>query len=477
MGIADITSSLSVTLNAIDNLTPAIKKVRKEINLLKHEAAQLGSTLEKLNNKKFSRTDAINKSLAKGKPNVDAWTSAINASTDGYNRQEKFARNSMTTIDQFANKVLPSAIKNTSTLTQRIKKSTPAFTGWAMSLMFAGMALQRMFMGIAKTSVATFNEITSSVEGGTSGFMLLNGAVKELQFIVGSALEPIVQFLLPIVDAVIDWVSQHKELTKNLIIAGAILGSFLMYLGMIKLAWTNGIVPAVSSMLLKLEYVGAIVEAFAATLGIGVLPLILIIAAAAAVLYAAWKTNFGGIQDFIMTVFKVISTYVKTVFDNIKQIFSGLIDIIEGIFNGDLNQIIKGFLNVLAGAIKLVINIIATVADLIINAFAFSFNVVIGLAFSFVRILIQGLQKVASWVDKVFGTSLASKMGDLDTFMKDVQQSIKIDYGTPAQDLASTASTGIDNLVNHIVVELDGEKVGESVSKRINQSMASGSEF
>lgn len=375
--------------------------------------------------------------------------------------------------------ILAEQKKKTAQLQNQMKSAHGTFQGWAMSLMFAGMALQRMFFGVAKSAMATFNEISASVEGSTTDFKILEGTFKELQFVIGAALEPVVELLLPIIDRVIDWVSQNQELTKDFIIWGAILGSILMVLGMATLAIVNGIIPA--AKLLGLAFTNTISPAIAgvaSALGVTVLGLILGVIAVVTVLAAMWKTNFGGMRDTIKKVFGTIWNTIKKVFGNIKEMASGLFDILTGIFTGDLDKILGGFNKVLAGGLKLAVNLIAGVADLIVAAFEFSFNIVNDLVFNTVKIIVQGLQKVVTWVDNVFGTSLADKLGDFNDYLERTKIESRIDFNTPGQSAADFLNEGIDKLFNvNVDVTLDGDSVTEKVSTRINDSADAGGSF
>ena len=85
-------------------------------------------------------------------------------------------------------------------LNSAMGKNQKQFAGWAMSLMFAGMALKRMFDTVWKSSTKTFNEISHSVEGTTTGFDMLQGSMKFLQYMVGDALQPVADALVPWID-------------------------------------------------------------------------------------------------------------------------------------------------------------------------------------------------------------------------------------------------------------------------------------
>jgi len=79
-------------------------------------------------------------------------------------------------------------------------KAKFAFQGWALSVMFAGMAMQRAFNAIWQSGSKTFNDIMHSVEGTVTGFDNLNNSITYLQFVAGQALEPLADALVPIID-------------------------------------------------------------------------------------------------------------------------------------------------------------------------------------------------------------------------------------------------------------------------------------
>jgi hypothetical protein len=134
---------------------------------------------------------------------------------------------------------------------RKLKNQLMPFPGYAMSIMFLGMAMQRMFTTISKFGVSAFQEIMHSVEGSTTQFDYLNGTVKYLGFTIGQALEPVAAWLIPIVIATADWVSENQSLVRWFIIIGAALGTLAFVGGMWKLAMA-GIVGAMLEFILVL---------------------------------------------------------------------------------------------------------------------------------------------------------------------------------------------------------------------------------
>jgi hypothetical protein len=106
-------------------------------------------------------------------------------------------------------------------------KPTP-FAGWAMSIMFFGMALQRTFDTIWKSSTKTFQDVMHSVEGTVTKFDILNGSMAYLGFTAGQALEPLVALILPIIDAAQEWIQNNEKLSADIVTVGAVMGAMFL---------------------------------------------------------------------------------------------------------------------------------------------------------------------------------------------------------------------------------------------------------
>lgn len=123
----------------------------------------------------------------------------------------------------------------------KAKQSKREFAGWAMSMMFFGMALKKLFDGIWKSSTKTFQDVMHSVEGATTQFDMMEGSLAYLGFTIGEALEPIVAYIIPIIDAMQQWAEEHPELTAGIVAIGLALGTLFMVGGMAALA-INGFI-------------------------------------------------------------------------------------------------------------------------------------------------------------------------------------------------------------------------------------------
>jgi hypothetical protein len=123
------------------------------------------------------------------------------------------------------------ALKRTKELTK-----PEGFKGWAMSIMFAGMAMKNAMIQLWSSSVKTFNEVRHSVEGAVTGFDMLEGSMAYLWFSLGQALEPIAFMLVPIIDKVSEWVSENEKLVAGITKWGVILGGLMAAGGGLTLA-------------------------------------------------------------------------------------------------------------------------------------------------------------------------------------------------------------------------------------------------
>lgn len=115
-------------------------------------------------------------------------------------------------------------------------KTRQEFAGWALSLMFFGMALKQAFDSIWRAGSKTFNEVMHSVEGTATGFDMLEGSLKYLGFTMGQALEPLAFMLVPIIDKVSNWIVQNDSLFRGIVAALGVGGTVLTAFGMGKLA-------------------------------------------------------------------------------------------------------------------------------------------------------------------------------------------------------------------------------------------------
>jgi hypothetical protein len=155
--------------------------------------------------------------LKKAQKDLDAYTKKTNQMTKVNAKQ----------FDAYGKK-LDKVTELQNNLTKVTGRTQRAFAGWAMSLMFFGMALQRVFQQVWKFGTSTFNDVMHSVEGTATQFDMLQGSLKYLGFTVGQALEPLAASLIPIVDLITDLVQRNPEMVAGIVKWTGILGTIFM---------------------------------------------------------------------------------------------------------------------------------------------------------------------------------------------------------------------------------------------------------
>lgn len=108
-----------------------------------------------------------------------------------------------------------------------------------MSIMFGGMQLQRIFSRITKSTTDAFTKIMESSGNFGSAIQQLGAHWEYLKFTIGSAINRVLEPLLPtitrIIGVVAEWVQTHPEVTVTTIIGALSAGTFLAAIGAIGL--------------------------------------------------------------------------------------------------------------------------------------------------------------------------------------------------------------------------------------------------
>jgi hypothetical protein len=238
---------------------------------------------------------------------------------------------------------------------QREITNTP-FQGWAMSVMFAGMAIQRTLSSIYKSSTKTFQEVIESVQGNVSSVTMLEGAYKYLQFAIGEALSPVVEWMIPIIDKLAEWVLENEGLTRGTFIFGMILGTLALLIGTTTLAIVNGIIPALAKLAINIGIAGGSVSTFGIALkGLSFIGIITGLIAVGLWLYKT-ITDMGGLLEFgknfvrgvarlVMVLVAAIGGAWAEVWNSTKALGNFIVDVYEGTINnviGLINKLIEG---------------------------------------------------------------------------------------------------------------------------------------
>ena len=188
---------INISINALtQNLQKGLSGAKKQINMFGKTAqgvfANLKKTMQSVGQSVLGVRDSFRTAMKGSSKSVDK-------TTDAMNRQRK------------------------------------GFPAWALSIMFFGMMLKRVFDTIWRSSTQTFRDVMHSVEGTTTSFDKLEGAMTWLKFVAGQALEPLAEAFTPIILAVADWISENEELFRSLMLITGILGVFFLGVGQLAL--------------------------------------------------------------------------------------------------------------------------------------------------------------------------------------------------------------------------------------------------
>lgn len=356
------------------------------------------------------------------------------------------------------------------TRTQQLNKALgkTQFQGWALSIMFFGMALKQMFNTVWQFGSKTFNEIMHSVEGTVTGFDTLNNSVTYLGFVVGQALEPIASFLAPIIDMITEWILNNQTLFATILVIVGVLGTVLTLVG--------GLVLGVAGLVTAWGIAGGAIMGVLALVAGSFLPITIAIVAIIA-LIALWKTNFGGFKDYIISIFTVVWEFLKSIWTNISGIFSGFIKIVKGLFTGDLALILDGAKQLFDNFMSLVLKAFFGFGAMLSNSMTFTMNLVTDIIASAVK-LIMGL--FAKTADLMGFTGIANKIKDGIKAVANVQANLQSEYITGDQvasvfngvDLLS--GTGSNTSTTNTTVNnytINASTVDQSLLDRINQEI------
>lgn len=285
--------------------------------------------------------------------------------------------------------------------TTRLKKAMgqSPFKGWALSVMFAGMALKRMFDTIWKSSTKTFQEVMHSVEGSVTGFDILNGSIAYLGFTAGQALEPIAEFIAPIIDKITEWIGDNEELFRGIVVALGAGGVVLTAIGMTTLALTG-----LGDMIILMgpawtKMIGILLaNPIAAAIGI----------AALAAMWVIWQADLGDIKDGIQVWLDDIGALFGDLSENSKTAFGGLMDFINGTIEGDLEKQEKGFGEFFEGVAMNFVDVWGTAVTNIMNGFIWLWNVWADLAGGALKMALSWAERFIKALNKIPGVNIST---------------------------------------------------------------------
>lgn len=215
-----------------------------------------------------------------------------------------------------------------------------------LSVMFAGMALNRVFGGLIRSQLELF------------GITELFAAT--LTLVMLPIMETLLPLFLKLSEIFINLPEGVKLSIGVFIILGFIFGTILLILGQLALA--------IGGFMLLWPRLGtvasAVTGALAGSLGI-ILAIIAVIVIVAIGMFLAWKNNFLGMKQVVDNFISGI----KQQFNGLIQIVNGILSIIKGIFLGDFELIKEGIMSILTGLWNFTIGGFKAVGNFILGVF------------------------------------------------------------------------------------------------------------
>lgn len=136
---------------------------------------------------------------------------------------------------------LTGRIRGTEKAMESAKKMTHRFQMEMLSILFFGMFLQRVFLGIMRSAVTSFTKIMESNNILGTAVQRLGVHFEFLKFTIGSAintaLEPFLPLIINIIKGITEWVQKHPKLTTAIITFGLALGGAMMIFAIFKLGF------------------------------------------------------------------------------------------------------------------------------------------------------------------------------------------------------------------------------------------------
>jgi len=201
--------NIDINIRAFDKASATLNKVQAQVNSMSSAASkQFANMRHKMG--RFVPSKMLNAQAGQ----VSSAINQMTARLDGFNSLQRVTK-------------------------KRTNSMMEAFDGAAMGMMFFGMQMKRIFGGIIRSGIKTFNKVMGKLEDTTTNADRLSGAFQFLKFQVGKAFEPLLGFLVPIIANIADFVKQNQTLTASFLSLGAALGTAAMTLGAVQLGYLS----------------------------------------------------------------------------------------------------------------------------------------------------------------------------------------------------------------------------------------------
>jgi len=254
-----------------------------------------------------------------------------------------------------------------------------------LGVMFAGMALTRVFGGLIRAQMDLFG--VSDMLSATWTLVLL----------------PLMEMITPVIMRVLEAFMNMPEGVKLAIgifvTLAAIVGTILMVVGQLFLG-LGALATVFSSAAggaTGLAGVGKILASVFSFLSITFLAVAAVIIAVIIGMVLAWKSNFL----MMKTIVSVFVDGIKQWFGGLIQFFKGIMQVISGILQGDFEKVGEGIKNILNGVMNFLIGLFkasfAAIGAVIVGSLKIAYNII--------KVMVDAIGWIIGKAGSLFGGS------------------------------------------------------------------------
>ena len=322
--------------------------------------------------------------MAEGNTDITIQIRAIDEATQIIQNVSKSVGNlggaSTQAINQFTTSVNKATnnIKKLGMQTGIATQKTRKFKMEYLSIMFAGMALSRVFGGLIRAQMDLFG--VTEMLGGAWTIVLL----------------PVMEAITPLIYSLLEVFMNLPQGVQMAIgvfaIFATIIGGLLMVIGQIVLG-LHGISLAWGGISAGAAAAGTTIGAIAGTILIWIGVILVAIAA----IWYAWKTNFMNIREDFTHFINGVRQY----FNGLISIVSGVLDIIKGLFTGEFELIKQGVVKIFGGIWDFLLGGFKMMLMGVVIVFKSAFMLV----WNITRAVVNGFIEGINWVLRKVGSN------------------------------------------------------------------------
>jgi hypothetical protein len=370
-------------------------------------------------------------------------------------------------------------MKMTDKLLKDLKKNAVRFNMSLLSVMFAGMALQRASSRAFRSLVTTYQKANEETEGLGKATWHLNAAWEFFKYSLMDALLQSDLFKMLVTGLVqfVQWLNKLPQGAKTFIIIAIaalwLLGTLMLVVGQIGL-FINGL----TAMGIGQSIIAALGASFwwVAAIFLAVIML--------------WTTNFAGFRDFVKQQLGIILLVWKTVFGHIWNIIKLVFKLIMALWKGDFDEAYKIAYDLLKQLLALFTKIFIGIAVVMINALKFAWNMIadgmqlaLNTAIGGINLLIRAINRIPGVSIPLIPSVDLSAIKAAYTTMEQVKSSFDwidnklgitkaIEESAPSTLLGKkeNASTSVDNSTNTFNFEINASE-GMNISELADKVM------